>query len=72
MAHNDKIKDCDAFFEVDPITRQIINKTPAKIVLMQGDHNSEKFTFTLPRQGRECKGTVALCKPNEAGFRRYV
>ena len=49
MAHNDKIKDCDAFFEVDPITRQIINKTPAKIVLMQGDHNSEKFTFTLPR-----------------------
>ena len=49
MSHNDKIKDCDAFFEVDPITRQIINKTPAKIVLMQGDHNSEKFTFTLPR-----------------------
>lgn len=49
MSHNDKIKDCDAFFEVDPITRQIKNMTPAKIVLMQGDHNSEKFTFTLPR-----------------------
>ncbi len=49
MAHNEKIKDCDAFFEVNPITRQIINKTPNKIVLMQGDHNSERFTFSLPR-----------------------
>lgn len=49
MSHNDKIKDCDAFFEVDPITRQIKNMTPAKVVLMQGDHNSEKFTFSLPR-----------------------
>lgn len=49
MSHSDLIKDADAFFEVDPITRQIINKTPAKIVLMQKDHNSEKFTFKLPR-----------------------
>jgi hypothetical protein len=49
MSHNDKIKDMDAFFEVNPITRQIVNKTPAKIVLMQGDHNSERFTFSLPR-----------------------
>ena len=49
MSHSDKIKDCDAFFEVNPITRQIINKTPNKIVLMQGDHNSERFTFSLPR-----------------------
>ena len=49
MSHIDKIKDADAFFEVNPITRQIINKTPTKIVLMQGDHNSERFTFSLPR-----------------------
>lgn len=49
MSHADKIKDCDAFFVVDAITRQIINKTPAKIVIMQGDHNSERFTFSLPR-----------------------
>lgn len=49
MSHSDKIKDCDAFFEVNPITRQIINKTPNKIVLMQNDHNSERFTFSLPR-----------------------
>lgn len=49
MSHSDLIKDADAFFEVDAVTRQIINKTPAKIVLMQKDHNSEKFTFKLPR-----------------------
>ena len=49
MQHNDKIKDTDAYFEVDAITRQINNKTPTKIVLMQGDHNSERFTFSLPR-----------------------
>lgn len=49
MSHNDKIKDMDAFFEVNPITRQIVNKTPTKIVLMQTDHDSERFTFSLPR-----------------------
>lgn len=49
MAHADKIKDADAFFEVDPITRHIINRTPTKIILMQNDHNSERFTFSLPR-----------------------
>ena len=49
MSHTDKIKDCDAFFEVDPITRQIKNMTPKKIIIMQGDHNSERFTFSLPR-----------------------
>lgn len=49
MAHEDKIKDTDAFFVVDAITRQIKNMTPQKIVLVQGDHNSEKFTFSLPR-----------------------
>lgn len=49
MSHSSKIKDADAFFEVDAITRQIINKTPQKITLIQYDHNSESFTFSLPR-----------------------
>lgn len=49
MSHSNKIKDADAFFEVDAITRQIINKTPQKITLIQYDHNSERFTFALPR-----------------------
>lgn len=49
MSHSSKIKDADAFFEVDAITRQIINKTPQKITLIQYDHKSESFTFSLPR-----------------------
>lgn len=49
MLHNNKIIDSDAFFEVNAITRQIANKTPSKIILMQNDHNSERFSFSLPR-----------------------
>lgn len=49
MLHNNKIIDSDAFFEVNAITRQIANKTPSKITLMQNDHNSERFTFSVPR-----------------------
>lgn len=49
MPHRNKIIDSDAHFVVNSITRQIENKTPSKITLMQNDHNSERFTFTLPR-----------------------
>lgn len=49
MSHTNKIIDSDAFFEVNAITRQIANKTPSKITLMQNDHNSERFTFSVPR-----------------------
>ena len=35
-------------FIIDPITRKIKNTT-GKVVLMQNDHNSERFTFELPR-----------------------
>ncbi len=70
MSHTDKIKDADAFFEVNPITRQIINKTPTKVVLMQNDHNSERFTFRLPRfiEGHDMaeSATARLEYKNEA------
>lgn len=49
MEHKDIIIDSDAFFEIEPITRQIYNKAPSKIALMQNDHNSERFTFSMPR-----------------------
>ncbi len=49
MPHRNKIFDSDAHFEVNALTRQIENKTPSKITLMQNDHNSERFTFTVPR-----------------------
>ena len=49
MPHRKKVIDSDAFFAVDAITRQIKNMTPAKISLIQHDHNSERFTFSIPR-----------------------
>lgn len=49
MSHTDKIKDADALFLVDPITRQIKNVSSTKTTLMQYDHNSERFGFSLPR-----------------------
>ena len=49
MTHNEIVIDSDAFFEIDPITRSIKNMTPSKISVMQNDHNSERFTFSIPR-----------------------
>ncbi|MBR5584211.1 MAG: hypothetical protein IKW21_06760, partial [Lachnospiraceae bacterium] len=39
----------DAHFEIDPITRAIKNASSSKVSVIQYDHNSERFTFTLPR-----------------------
>jgi len=49
MSHTKKVFDTDAHFVIDPITRTIKNMTPTKISIMQNDHNSERFTFTIPR-----------------------
>lgn len=49
MSHNNKIIDKDPCFEVDAITRAIRNVSTTKTTLMQFDHNSERFSFTLPR-----------------------
>lgn len=49
MAHKHSVYDTDKHFSIDPITREIINETPSKVRLMQFDHNSERFTFELPR-----------------------
>lgn len=48
MAHLHSVYDGDTHFEIDPITRKIKNTT-GKVILMQNDHNSERFTFELPR-----------------------
>ena len=51
--------DFDHHFVVDPFTREITSKTPQKDFLMQNDHNSERFTFEVPRfvEGRD----LSLC-----------
>lgn len=48
MAHTHGVYDTDIHFLIDPITREIKNKS-AKVTLIQYDHDSERFTFEIPR-----------------------
>lgn len=48
MAHLHSVYDGDTHFKINPITRKIENTT-GKVILMQNDHNSERFTFEIPR-----------------------
>lgn len=49
MAHINNIRDADVHFTIDPITRAIKNAASTKTSVIQYDHNSERFTFMLPR-----------------------
>lgn len=49
MAHEHEILDHDKHFIIDPVTRKIMPETPEKNKLVQFDHNSERFTFEIPR-----------------------
>jgi hypothetical protein len=49
LALKHSVYDTDAHFKIDPITRTIKCEAPSKTVLIQGDHNSERFTFELAR-----------------------
>ena len=49
MAHLHEVRDMDTHFVIDPITRVITNPNSAKNKLMQGDHNSEIYTFEIPK-----------------------
>lgn len=60
MAHSHNIIDTDTHFSINPVTRAIKNETSRKTTLIQFDHNSERFTFTLPRY--EIEGhDMSLC-----------
>lgn len=49
MSHSTIIIDKDPCFEIDAMTRAIKNMSSAKTTVMQFDHNSERFSFTMPR-----------------------
>lgn len=49
MAHIHNVFDSDTHFVIDPITRQLKNETSKKASVVQFDHDSERFTFELPR-----------------------
>ena len=50
MAHTHPINDTDTHFKIDGITRLVKNVSETKAMLVQYDHNSEKFTFEVPRK----------------------
>lgn len=45
----DQIKDTESHFIIDPFTRFITNESAANNTIVQYDHNSERFTFEIPR-----------------------
>lgn len=63
--HKHPVYDTDLHLIIDPVTRNIDN-TSSKYVLMQNDHDSERFTFELPRyiEGHD----MTLCNVVEAHY----
>ena len=78
MSHINKIKDTETHFIIDPETRTIKTESAGNNILVQYDHNSERFTFEIPRyvDGHDMyessavrihyrnQGTTALVKAN--------
>lgn len=77
MSHVNKVIDADPHFEIDINTRNIKNVSQTKVSLVQYDHNSERFSFTLPRfvEGHdmlECNTVqvhyISTANPDEKGL----
>lgn len=47
--HSDSVQDTDAYFVINDVTRAISTNRGTDVTLIQFDHNSERFTFKLPR-----------------------
>lgn len=49
MSHKHPVIDGDKHFIIDPITRAVTNAESKKTILMQNDHNSERYTFEIDK-----------------------
>lgn len=49
MAHKHSVYDTDTHFRIDGVTRAVKNASTTKTMVVQHDHNSERFTFEVPR-----------------------
>lgn len=49
MRHEHAMYDSDTHFIIDGVKRTVKNADAVKMLLVQHDHNSERFTFELPR-----------------------
>ena len=50
MVHLHSVYDVDSHYRIDPTSRKIVNESSGKSNLMQYDHNSERFTFDVPKE----------------------
>lgn len=66
MEHRHPVTDTDARFEINTITRNII-AVSGKTALIQGDHNSERFTFALSSR-RVDNHDMSLCNVVEIHY----
>lgn len=69
VSHIHNIIDDDRHFVIDPITRQITNNS-SKLVISQYDHDSERFTFEIPRYIEE--HDMAECNRIEVHFTNVI
>ena len=49
MSHKSKIRDTETHFIINPATRIVTNESASNNTIVQYDHNSERFTFKIPR-----------------------
>lgn len=65
MSHTHDIYDTDSHFKIDPVTMNITTESK-NLVLGQGDHKSERYTFEIPRyiEGHD----MSLCDNIEMHF----
>lgn len=49
MGHIHDVYDTNRHFAIDPVTRTITYAGSDKLILIQNDHNSERYTFEIPK-----------------------
>lgn len=49
IEHNHNLLDDDPHFTIEPDSRSIVYLSSDKLILVHNDHNSEKYTFEIPR-----------------------
>lgn len=49
MGHIHDVYDTNRHFAIDPVTRTITYAESDKLILIQNDHNSERYTFEIPK-----------------------
>lgn len=67
--HDHIVGDPDTYFVIDPVSRKITNVSLTTNVLMQNDHDSERFTFELPRYVEE--HDMMLCNRVRVHYNNY-